>query len=228
SPTTRATGSNGWWHDISSIFRSFGLTSAISAFACLCPSCCFVGEFGFVWNPGYNGVPPWKDLRLRRVTSPRRARAAQRAVLFVQALEERNPVSDLSHLGHAAFGDDTGPAPAAQSALLPESSRFTTANLDVPVLARPRQVDLAAAAAEVTAPGQTSLPWNMQPQERSALVADLINRLVQDFDQLAGSGVASAKGRGPGGGGGGAPTAPAASGRRAGGGRAWPGPPAGR
>jgi hypothetical protein len=53
---------------------------------------------------------------MRRTSSSRRAQAAQRVRLVLQILEDRNPVSDLSHLAHAALGNDTGPAPVAQSA----------------------------------------------------------------------------------------------------------------
>jgi hypothetical protein len=53
---------------------------------------------------------------MRRASSPRRAQAAQRVRPVVQLLEDRNPVSDLSHLAHAAFGTDTGTTPAAQTA----------------------------------------------------------------------------------------------------------------
>jgi hypothetical protein len=53
---------------------------------------------------------------MRRNSSSRRAQAARRVRLLVDILEDRNPVSDLSHLAHAAFGTDTGAAPAAQTA----------------------------------------------------------------------------------------------------------------
>jgi hypothetical protein len=53
---------------------------------------------------------------MRRASSPRRAQAAQRARLVLQILEDRNPVSDLSHLAYAALGNDTGAASVAQTA----------------------------------------------------------------------------------------------------------------
>jgi hypothetical protein len=58
---------------------------------------------------------------MRRAFSPRRARAAQRALLFVQVLEDRNPVSDLSHLASATLGSDSGSAPSAQTAPPPST-----------------------------------------------------------------------------------------------------------